>query len=155
MENRYPRFSARHYAIGAALASAAFAIALLITAGAAKADYTTCPDGKIYPANLRVCPDNITVPVYHPDAVQAIPAPPAVQEYFATHIKPFYAQPVHVMTLAELKALDVNLEREAAILARKWSANGPLNSLQMNYLHLESCVLVAASNSDVRCVYQP
>ncbi|MGZ3506362.1 MAG: hypothetical protein ACXWNZ_18180 [Vulcanimicrobiaceae bacterium] len=78
-----------------------------------------------------------------------------VQRFTAKPIQAFFATPVHHMTPAELKALDANLNRQAAALAKKWSRGGRLNAAQLRAVQNETCLMVAAANPDVRCVPHP
>lgn len=115
-----------------ALGTALFAA----TSGKAQASYSYCMGGAAISADQRSCSDG-GIPVFVPDIVTA-----------------YFAKPVHPMTQAELRALDASLQRQAAALAQEWSRNGQLNAAQLEAIQNQSCLMVAAANSDITCVRQ-
>jgi hypothetical protein len=80
------------------------------------------------------CPDG-SIPMHHAASIEA---------YTAKELKPF--------TPEERALMNHNIDAAAKELAKKWSPNGRgLTPEQMTAIRNQACLIVAATNPDMRC----
>lgn len=125
---------------------------------AVQAGHYTCTGGAQLMAG-RKCSDG-SIPLYQADEVKPNGSK-SVQPYVAQGVQPYTGQGIQRHQSTEVKPLTKeerqrmmdNTNREAKAVAGKWTKNGKgLNKQQEKAIDAQTCLGVAAANSDLRCV---